>query len=213
MTWNSLLTDDSVTTINKPKNNSGRFLMLDTETTGFNVMQGDEIIEVGIVEMINGEFTGNNFHGLYRPFKNIDISAQNVHGISLFDLEFKPILNQEEAYKILQFINGGDLVIHNAKFDMNFLNHQFKSMGIKFSENVGKIIDSLEIARTIYKGARNSLDALCDRFEISRDNRGYHGAVVDCLLLGQVFNHLLMNNHSEKSMLSDSQKINFDKIC
>jgi DNA polymerase-3 subunit epsilon len=195
-----------------------RELILDTETTGFLPEEGDEVIELAMVEIIDGIITGKTYHYYFQPTKNIDISAQNVHSISIFDLKNKPKFDKSQINKIIADINGSNLVIHNAPFDMKFLNHHFKQYDLNFSEYIGEVIDTLAIARYKFPKLRNSLDALCDRFNISKSIREYHGAVVDCQLLAKVYIELkkeqlsLDLNINNETFLKEKQKIVFQSV-
>ena len=164
-----------------------RELILDTETTGFNIEDGDEVIELAMVEIINNQITGKNYHYFFKPIKNSEISAENVHGLSFFDLEHMESFNYETSKKFLSEINGANLVIHNAAFDIKFLNNHLKKFNLNIFDYCNEVIDSLDIARYKYPNLRNSLDALCERFKINKDSRLYHGALIDCYLLAEVY--------------------------
>lgn len=195
-----------------------RQIVIDTETTGLDPSSGDEIIELAGVEIIDNQITGNYFQMFFRPQKSIDISAQNVHGISIFDLINKPIFSEESIEQIEKYINGAELIIHNAKFDLKFLEHHFSVFNKKFSNCYSNVIDTLIVAREKFPAMRNSLDALCERFNITGINRTYHGALVDCELLALVYKELfknqesLLSNYTIKETNDHNDKIHFENV-
>src|SRR3989338_8374687 len=158
-----------------------RKICLDTETTGLDPREGHKIVEIGCVELINGVRTGNDFHVYINPRRDIPIEAFNVHGLSTEFLQDKPIF-AHIAHKFLDFIRDTKLIIHNATFDIKFLNFE---LGLVGSNPISKefVIDTLIIARNKFPGAQNSLDALCKRFEIDLSKRKKHGALLDSELL------------------------------
>ncbi|MEN9946400.1 MAG: polymerase subunit epsilon, partial [Pseudomonadota bacterium] len=177
-----------------------RQLLLDTETTGFKPSEGHRIIEFAAVEMINNKLTGKSLHLYFNPERNIPFEATKVHGITIQQVQNKPVFSQC-VNQILQFINGAELIIHNAKFDVEFLDHHFLACGKNITlDYVSKITDSLQIARNKFPGAKNSLDALCDRFNVDRSHRGYHSALLDCELLAKVYLKLLSNEEGNNSV-------------
>lgn len=196
-----------------------RELVLDTETTGFLPEEGDEVIELAMVEIIDSVVTGKVYHYYFKPNKQIEISAQNVHSISIFDLNNKPKFDKTQINKIIKDIDGANLIIHNAPFDMKFLNHHFKQYNLNFNDYIGEVIDTLAIARYKFPKLRNSLDALCDRFNVNKTIREYHGAVVDCQLLAQVYIELkkeqmiLDLNISNETFLKERQSITYEKVA
>lgn len=167
---------------------SKRYLVLDTETTGLEPRQGHKIIEIGCVEVINRRLTGNNYQQFLNPEREIDEAALEVHGIELSDLEDKPTFAQI-ADDFLAFIRGATLVIHNAAFDVGFLDHE---LGL-LERNLGtigdycEVLDTLLMARKMHPGQRNSLDALCQRYFISNEHRTLHGALLDSEILAEVY--------------------------
>ena len=167
---------------------SKRYLVLDTETTGLEPRQGHKIIEIGCVEVINRRLTGNNYQQFLNPERDIDEAALEVHGIELSDLEDKPTFGQI-ADDFLAFIRGATLVIHNAAFDVGFLDHE---LGL-LERNLGtigdycEVLDTLLMARKLHPGQRNSLDALCQRYFISNEHRTLHGALLDSEILAEVY--------------------------
>ncbi len=166
-----------------------REICFDTETTGLNPNTGDKIVEIGCVEMINGVRTGNNFHEYINPRRSMPEEAFRVHGISEEFLKDKPIF-AHIADKFLEYIDGAKLIAHNAKFDMKFLNFELQLIGRK-EISFDNVIDSLVIARNKFPGAKNTLDALCRRFEIDLTKRDKHGALLDSELLADVYVELM----------------------
>lgn len=165
-----------------------RQIVLDTETTGLSPAQGHRVIEIGCLELIDRRLTGHEFHRLLNPDREIDEAAQQVHGISREDLETAPRFH-EVADEFLQFIAGAELVIHNAEFDVGFLEHELALMKHpqpKITEHA-MVLDTLSLARKMHPGQRNSLDALCKRYEVDASNRSVHGALIDSELLALVY--------------------------
>lgn len=192
-----------------------REIILDTETTGLDVNNGDCIVELAALEMIDKKLTGNFLHLYFNPTKMIDISAQNVHGISIFDLIKAPELNKDACLQIGEFIKNADLVIHNAKFDMKFLDFHFKQNNLNIADFYNNVIDTLIIARERFPNMRNSLDALTERFNITDIDRTFHGALVDCQILSKVYIELMnyngvVTNKPQKN--KDIEKIIFSDL-
>jgi len=162
--------------------------VLDTETTGLSPAQGHRVIEIGCLEMHNRRLTGRQFHRFLNPDRDIDEGAQRVHGISREDLVDKPRF-PEVADELLQFLKGSELVIHNADFDVGFLEHELTLM--KHAEPSirvhASVLDTLTLAREMHPGQRNSLDALCKRYEVDASSRDLHGALIDADLLARVY--------------------------
>ncbi|RLM21851.1 DNA polymerase III subunit epsilon [Brenneria alni] len=169
-----------------------RQIVLDTETTGMNKLgvhyEGHKIIEIGAVEVINRRLTGRHFHVYIKPDRLVDPEAYNVHGISDEFLADKPTYAQI-ADDFLAFIRGAELVIHNAMFDIGFMDYEFRMLNrdIPKTETFCKITDSLLMARKIFPGKRNNLDALCDRYQIDNSKRTLHGALLDAEILAEVY--------------------------
>jgi len=165
-----------------------RYLVLDTETTGLEPRQGHKIIEIGCVELIERDLTGNNYQQFLNPEREIDEGALEVHGISLSTLEDKPTFAQV-ADDFLAYIRGATLVIHNAAFDVGFLNHELGLLerGLGSIADYCEVIDTLLMARELHPGQRNSLDALCQRYFISNEHRTLHGALLDSEILAEVY--------------------------
>jgi len=165
-----------------------RQIVLDTETTGLEVSQGHKIIEIGCVELINRRITGRHFHQYIHPEREIDEGAMQVHGITLEFLAGKPNFGQIAA-EFVDFIRGAELIIHNAAFDVGFLDAELHSLGDSH-ETVGRmceVIDTLQMARHKHPGQRNNLDALCQRYEIDNSSRTLHGALLDAEILAEVY--------------------------
>src|SRR6201996_7808313 len=177
-----------------------RQLILDTETTGLNARTGDRILELGCVEMVNRRLTGNNLHFYINPERDSDPGALAVHGLTTEFLSDKPKFG-EIIDQFRDFIQGADLIIHNAPFDIGFLDVEFAMLGLPpVSKHCGEIIDTLAQAKQMFPGKRNSLDALCDRFGISNAHRTLHGALLDSELLAEVY---LAMTRGQESLVID----------
>ena len=165
-----------------------RQIVLDTETTGLSTAQGHRIIEIGCVELVNRRLTGSEFHRFLNPDRDIDEEAERVHGISLEDLEIAPRF-PEIVDELLEYLHGAELVIHNASFDVGFLEHELRLMQHPKPkiEDHATVLDTLALARKLHPGQRNSLDALCKRYEIDASRRDVHGALIDSELLAYVY--------------------------
>ncbi|MEC7917645.1 MAG: DNA polymerase III subunit epsilon [Pseudomonadota bacterium] len=166
-----------------------RQILLDTETTGLDPKSGHRVIEIGCVEIVNRKFTGSEFHTYLNPEREIDEEAEKIHGLSFEFLSDKPKF-YEVLDEFLEYIKDSELLIHNAPFDIGFINHEIKLHSKKgpFVESiVDKITDTLQIAREKHPGQRNSLDALAQRYEIGGYDRSYHGAILDSKILGDVY--------------------------
>lgn len=164
-----------------------RQIVLDTETTGLNPRSGDRVIEIGCVEMINRRLTGNNLHYYINPERDSEEGALAVHGLTTEFLSDKPKF-AEVAQELVDYLAGAEVIIHNAPFDIGFLDAEFERLQLPpFSEHVVNVIDTLAEAKLLYPGKRNSLDALCDRYGVSNAHRTLHGALLDSELLAEVF--------------------------
>lgn len=164
-----------------------RQIVLDTETTGLNPRSGDRIIEVGCVEIVNRRLTGNNFHSYINPERDSEEGALAVHGLTTEFLSDKPKF-AEIANELRDYVRGAEIIIHNAPFDLAFLDAEFDRLGFpRFVEHVEAITDTLVQAKEMHPGKRNSLDALCDRYGISNAHRALHGALLDAELLAEVY--------------------------
>ncbi len=165
-----------------------RQIVLDTETTGLSTAQGHRIIEIGCVEIVNRRLTGRDFHRFLNPDRDIDEGAEAVHGISRASLETEPRF-PEVVDELLEFLSGAELVIHNAEFDVGFIEHELKLMEHPqpaITEHAS-VLDTLALARDMHPGQRNSLDALCKRYEVDASKRNVHGALIDADLLARVY--------------------------
>ncbi|CAH0189955.1 DNA polymerase III subunit epsilon [Massilia sp. Bi118] len=164
-----------------------RQIVLDTETTGLNPRTGDRVIEIGCVEIFNRKLTGNNFHRYINPERDSDEAALAVHGLTTEFLSDKPKFH-EIAQELREFVQDAEVIIHNAPFDLGFLNHEFERLGLPpFVSHCSNVIDTLVHAKELHPGKRNSLDALCDRYGISNAHRKLHGALLDSELLADVY--------------------------
>ena len=168
-----------------------KYIILDTETTGLEVKQGHRVIEIGAVLLNDRKKSKDHFHSYLNPSRLIDEEASKVHGITNADLEDQPGF-EEIAEKFIQFIKGSTLVIHNAPFDVGFLNNELRlaSTSYPMIEDICEIEDSLLIARDKHPGQRNSLDALATRYDISGYDRTFHGALLDANILADVYMRL-----------------------
>ena len=177
-----------------------RQIVLDTETTGLETQQNHRIIEIGCVEMVDRRLTGNNFHQYLQPDRQIDAGAISVHGITNEFLEDKPRF-ADIVEDLISYLQGAELVIHNAPFDVGFLNHELKLLQQQkpLLEEFSTVVDTLVMARKKHPGKRNSLDALCDRYAIDNSRRDKHGALLDAEILSEVY--LVMTGGQESLLL------------
>jgi DNA polymerase III subunit epsilon len=167
-----------------------RQIFLDTETTGLYPEQGDRLIEIGCVELINRKLTGNNKHFYVNPGRDSHEEALKVHGITTEFLSDKPAFALV-ADEFLAYVKGAEVIIHNAPFDLGFLNKELELVGLPaFKTFVGKVLDSLAMAKEMFPGKRNGLDALCDRLGVDRSGRTLHGGLLDAELLADVYINL-----------------------
>lgn len=165
-----------------------RQIVLDTETTGLEVNQGHRIIEIGCVEMVNRRITGRHYHQYIHPQRDIDAGAMEVHGITLEFLAGKPTF-EEVATEFAQFVEGAELIIHNAPFDVGFIDAELERLDsdIPPLAELCSVLDTLQMARHKHPGQRNNLDALCQRYEIDNTSRTLHGALLDAEILAEVY--------------------------
>lgn len=164
-----------------------RQVILDTETTGLNARLGDRIIEIGCVELVARRFTGNHFHRYVNPERSVEEGALRVHGITSEFLQDKPRF-AEVAAEFIEYVRGAELVIHNAAFDVEFLNAELEKLGLEpLASHVAGVVDTLGTARELHPGKKNSLDALCERYQIDNSHRTLHGALLDATLLAEVY--------------------------
>lgn len=195
--------------------NPDRQIVLDTETTGMNQIgahyEGHCIIEIGAVEMINRKYTGNNFHIYIKPDRLVDPDAIKVHGITDEMLVDKPDF-KTIAQDFIEYIRGAELLIHNAPFDVGFMDYEFRKLGLDIkTTDICLVTDTLQMARQMYPGKRNSLDALCDRLGIDNSKRTLHGALLDAEILADVYlsmtggqTSLFDEDHADSSIIQAS---------
>lgn len=177
-----------------------RQIVLDTETTGLDARTGDRVIEIGCVELINRKLTGNNFHTYINPERDSDERALAVHGLTKAFLSDKPKF-AEIAADLSRYLLDAELIIHNAGFDMGFLDAEYQRLHQPtLTTQVGLVIDTLLLAKSLHPGKRNSLDALCDRYGISHAHRQLHGALLDAELLAEVY---LAMSRGQNSLLPE----------
>jgi DNA polymerase III subunit epsilon len=180
-----------------------RQIFLDTETTGLYADQGHRIIEIAALEMVNRRPTNNHFHVYLNPEREIDLAAQQVHGITLEFLQDKPLFSAV-ADDFIDFIKDAELIIHNAPFDVGFLNAEFKRIGLNLLTSFcSEITDTLKMAKDARPGQRNNLDALCRHFGIDNSRRTLHGALLDAELLAEVY---MAMTRGQESLLMDLQQ-------
>lgn len=193
-----------------------RQIILDTETTGLNARLGDRIIEIGCVEMINRRFTGNNWHSYVNPQRKIEEGAKAVHGITDEFLADKRKF-AEIAAEFIEYIRGAELIIHNADFDIEFLDAELARMKLGNTSTLGvTVTDTLRLARALHPGKRNSLDALCDRYEIDNTHRTLHGALLDAELLAEIYLAMTRGQNSlaiEPDMPKAAPAANFGELA
>jgi DNA polymerase-3 subunit epsilon len=167
-----------------------RQIVLDTETTGLSAENGDRVIELGCVELFNRKLTGNDLHIYFNPERESHEDALKVHGLTTDFLRDKPKF-ATLGNDIIEYLRDAELIIHNAAFDVGFLNKEFERAGLPpLRTFVSEVTDTLAMAKQVYPGKRNSLDALCDRFGVDRSNRTFHGAKLDAQLLADVYINL-----------------------
>jgi DNA polymerase-3 subunit epsilon len=164
-----------------------RQIVLDTETTGLEPKNGHRIIEIGAVELVDRRLTGQHFHQYLNPERDVEDGALEVHGITREFLQDKPLF-ADVAQEFLDFIEGAELLIHNAPFDIGFLDMELGLIDNPVRiENHARVLDTLELARDLHPGQRNSLDALCKRYEVDNSSRNLHGALLDSEILADVY--------------------------
>ncbi len=181
-----------------------RQIVLDTETTGLEPSHGHRIIEIGCVELVNRRLTGNTFHTYLQPDREIDEAAIEIHGITNEFLADKPYF-KDIANELIEFLRDSEVIIHNAPFDVGFINSELSNIQEKTRiESICVVLDTLIMARKMHPGQRNSLDALCSRYEIDNSRRTKHGALLDSEILADVF--LAMTGGQKKLTLEDDDK-------
>jgi len=199
-----------------------KYIVLDTETTGLEVKQGHRVIEIGAVLLNDRKKSEEHFHSYLNPSRLIDEEASKVHGITNEDLEDKPSFD-EIAEEFINFIEGSTLVIHNAPFDIGFLNNEFQLASTSYPkiEDICEVEDSLTIARDKFPGQRNSLDALATRYDISGYDRTFHGALLDANILADVYMQLtggqskfefITNSMSSENKSTESDNLIIEQI-
>ena len=167
-----------------------RQIVLDTETTGLSADNGDRVIELGCVELLNRKLSGNDLHIYFNPERESHEDALKVHGLTTDFLRDKPKF-AAMADEVVEYLRDAELIIHNAAFDVGFLNKELERVGLPpLRTFVSEVTDTLAMAKMVYPGKRNSLDALCDRFGVDRSNRTFHGAKLDAQLLADVYINL-----------------------
>ena len=182
-----------------------KLIVLDTETTGLEVDQGHRIVEVGAVALADRKRTDLHFHSYLNPQRSIDEEAEKVHGLSMERLSTEPEFS-EIAESFLEFVEGSILVIHNAAFDLGFLNAELKRASSQYPalEEICDVEDTLLLARNKFPGQRNSLDALANRFEVTGYDRSFHGALLDANILADVYIHLTGGQSKFEFMTSNT---------
>ena len=176
-----------------------RQIVLDTETTGLNPKLGDRIIEIGCVELLSRRASDRNFHTYLNPEREVELGATRVHGLTREDLMAKPKF-ADIARDFLDYVRGAELIIHNADFDVEFLNMELGKLGLgKLQDHVARITDTLLAAKELHPGKKNSLDALCERYFIDNSRRTVHGALADAQLLAECY--LAMTRGQESLMM------------
>lgn len=189
-----------------------RQIFLDTETTGLYPAQGHRIIEIAAIEMINRRPTNHHFHVYLNPEREIDPAAQEVHGITYEFLQDKPLFEVVSA-QLIEFIQDAELIIHNAPFDVGFLNAEFGRIGLQPIESIcAKITDTLKMAKDSRPGQRNNLDALCKHFNIDNSKRTLHGALLDAELLAEVYMAMTRGQDSLLMDLGNTPKTEVQQI-
>lgn len=164
-----------------------RKIVLDTETTGINPKDGHRIVEIAAIEINGLEISQNRIHRFFNPAREVDKGASAVHGLTLDRLKDEPAF-EDFAHEILEFIRGAELIIHNAPFDLGFLNSEFKRAGLDPAESYCmEVTDTLLMARKMHPNEKNSLDALCERYEVDHSRRTSHGALLDAELLAELY--------------------------
>ena len=180
-----------------------RQVVLDTETTGLSASEGHRIIEIGCLEIVNRRLTGRTLHLYLNPEREIDEAATEVHGMTWDDLRDKPRF-AEVADQLLAFVDGAQVLIHNAAFDLSFLDAELARVGGgRFRASCAGVLDTLLMARELHPGKRNSLDALCDRYGVSNSHRALHGALLDSELLAEVYLAMTRGQDSFAMALDD----------
>lgn len=163
-----------------------RYVILDTETTGLDPSQGHKLVEVGCVEMVNRQLTGQHFHHYVNPQRDSDEGALRVHGLTTEFLRDKALF-KTIAHDLIEFVRGATVLIHNASFDTKFINAELSELGLPPINQVCDVQDTLQMAKAMFPGKRNNLDALCERLGVSNKHRILHGALLDAEILAEVY--------------------------
>ena len=182
-----------------------REIIFDTETTGLDPKNGDRLVEIGCIEMINRVATGATYHCYFNPQRDMPAEAERVHGLSAAFLSDKPLF-AEKAAELIEFLGDAPLVAHNASFDFGFLNAELRMCGME-PIDLSRMIDTVVIARQKHPGAKNSLDALCTRYGVDRSHRTLHGALLDSELLAQVYVELLGGRQIGLELAADAAPV------
>lgn len=190
-----------------------RLIVLDTETTGLDTNEGHKIIEIGCIEIINRKITDDTFHQYICPNHDIDDKAKEIHGISNEFLKDKPVFG-DIVDDFLKYLSDSDLIIHNAPFDIGFLREELihSNLDPDLIDKKRIVYDTLSLAREIAPGKRNSLDALCDRYNVDRASRDLHGALLDVRLLAGVYLKMTIGQTSITGLSLNSQKLRVDEV-
>ncbi|HZG18404.1 MAG TPA: DNA polymerase III subunit epsilon [Herbaspirillum sp.] len=184
-----------------------RQIILDTETTGLSPRNGNRILEIGCVEVLNRQLSGKNLHFYINPERDSEEGALAVHGLTTEFLADKPTFKQIAA-EFLDYVRGAQIIIHNAPFDVGFLDAELALLGLpSFKEHVSDVVDSLQMAKELHPGRRNSLDALCDRYGISNAHRVLHGALLDAELLAEVYLSMTRGQNSLTMDLGTEEEV------
>lgn len=189
-----------------------RQIVLDTETTGIDPKQGHRIIEIGCVELVNRKLTGNTYHVYINPMREVEQEAVEVHGITNEFLKDKPLF-KDIVNDFIAFIKGAELVIHNAPFDVGFMDHEFKlaSASLPKTDDICTVLDTLVLARRMRPGQKNSLDALCRFYNVDNSHRTYHGALLDSEILADVYLYMT-GGQTSLSLASGNEEASADGI-
>ncbi|MDR6583609.1 DNA polymerase III subunit epsilon [Herbaspirillum sp. BH-1] len=184
-----------------------RQIILDTETTGLSPRNGNRILEIGCVEVLNRQLSGKNLHFYINPERDSEEGALAVHGLTTEFLADKPTFKQIAA-EFLDYVRGAQIIIHNAPFDVGFLDAELALLGLPpFKEHIADVVDSLQMAKELHPGRRNSLDALCDRYGISNAHRVLHGALLDAELLAEVYLSMTRGQNSLTMDLGTEEEV------
>lgn len=190
-----------------------RSIVLDTETTGLDIAEGHKIIEIGCIELIDRKITGNVFHQYISPNRKIDEKASKVHRITDDFLKDKPMFS-EIINDFLSYLADSSLIIHNAPFDIGFLKKEFDDANFNpdLVDKGRNIYDTLKTARSMTPGKRNSLDALCERYEVDNKERDFHGALLDAKLLAEVYLKMTMGQTKIMGLSENSKKLKIEEV-